>query len=121
MKTSLLILCASFAIAASTSVFDSTFEWVPTKEVTSINIVRCHEEVELQFVIIPGKGVLIEKSSACTIIDTELVGQQGDVNADRDGYHTVNLECQVFAVIIPGSQVQTSEISETIVECIPAE
>ena len=121
MKTSLLILCASFAIAASTSVFDSTFEWVPTKEVTSINIVRCHEEVELQFVIIPGKGVLIEKSSACTIIDTELVGQQGDVNADRDGYHAVNLECQVFAVIVPGSQVQTSEISETIVECIPAE
>ena len=122
MKTSLLILCASFAIAASTSVFDSTFEWVPTKEVTSINIVRCHEEVELQFVIIPGKGVLIEKSSACTIIDsTAKLGQQGDVNADRNGYHAVNLKCQVFAVIVPGSQVQTSKISETIVECIPAE
>ena len=130
MKTSLLILCAAFAIAASTSVFDSTFQfrWVSTKEVTSINIVRCREEVELQFVIFPGKGVLIEKSSACTIIDpTAKLGQQGggsmiSVNADRNnGYHALNLKCQDFAVIVPGSHVQKSKISDTIVECIPAE
>ena len=127
MKTSLLILCAAFAIAASTSVFDSTFQfrWVSTKEVTSINIVRCREEVELQFVIFPGKGVLIEKSDDCTIIDaTAELGQQGQltsINADRNnGYHALNLKCQMFAVIVPGSQVQTSQISETIVECIPA-
>ena len=122
MKTSLLILCASLAIAASTSAFD----WVPTKRVTSINIVSCQEEVELQFVIFPGKGVLIEKSDDCTTIDaTAKLGQQGQltsINADRNnGYHALNLKCKVFAVIVPGSEVKTSKISETIVECIPAE
>ena len=122
MKTSLLILCASLAIAASTSVFDL----VPTKEVTSINIVICHKEVELHFVIAPGKGVWVEKNSDCTTFDaTAKLGQQGQltsINADRNnGYHALNLKCQMFAVIIPGSQVQTSQISETIVECIPAE
>ena len=115
MKTSLLILCASLAVAAAQP------QWVPTKKFTSINIVRCHEEVELQFVIIPGKGVLIENSSACTIIDsTAKLGQQGDVNADRNnGYHALNLKCKsgMFGVIVPGSQVQKSKIMETVI-CI---
>ena len=71
------------------------------------------------------KGVWIEKSPACrppqlhsTTRHLEL-DQQGDVNSDRviGDLKSDKLLCQVFAVIVPGSQVQNSQISETVI-CI---
>ena len=120
MKTSLLILCAFFAIAASTPTFYSTLEkwtWVAPGDTRSITIIKCVEEVKLQFVIID-KAVLIEPSSSCTIDSTAL---RSDVNADRKNGSPApifkELTCTGFAVIVPESQ---NKISETIIECIPA-
>lgn len=121
MKTSLLILFASLAVAAAQ--LGSNFEWVPAKQTTSLYIVSCNVPTELQFVLLQGKGVWIEKSSDCrtpklhsTVRHLEL-DQQGDVNSDRV-IRDLKLECQVFAVlIVPGSQVKNSQISETVI-CI---
>ena len=122
MKTSLLILFASLAVAAAQP--GSNFEWVSASDpqTTSLYIVNCNVPTELQFVLLPGKGVWIEKSPACrppklhsTVRHLEL-DQQGDVNSDRV-IRDLKFECQVFAVIIPGSQVKNSQISETVI-CI---
>ena len=121
MKTSLLILCASLAVAAAQP--GSNFQWVSAKQTTSLYIVNCNAPKELTFVLLPGKGVWIEKSPACrppklhsTVRHLEL-DQQGDVNSDRV-IRDLKLECQVFAVlIVPGSQVKNSQISETVI-CI---
>ena len=123
MKTSLLILFASLAVAAAQP--GSNFEWVSASDpqTTSLYIVNCNVPTELQFVLLPGKGVWIEKSPACrppklhsTVRHLEL-DQQGDVNSDRV-IRDLKLECQVFAVlIVPGSQVKNSQISETVI-CI---
>ena len=123
MKTSLLILFASLAVAAAQP--GSNFEWVSAKQTTSLYIVNCNVPTELQFVLLPGKGIWIEKSPACrppqlhsTTRHLEL-DQQGDVNSDRviGDLKSDKLLCQVFAVIVPGSQVQNSQISETVI-CI---
>ena len=126
MKTSLLILFASLAVAAAQP--GSNFEWVSASDpqTTSLYIVNCNVPTELQFVLLRGKGVWIEKSPACrppklhSTRHLEL-DQQGDVNSDRVNgdfkFDKLELECQVFAVMVPGSRVQESKISETII-CI---
>ena len=100
----------------------SNFEWVPAKEVTSLYMVKFNVPTELQFVAFPGKGVWVEKSPACRppkLHSTLELDQQGDVNSDRNNgvLKFDKVECQVFAVIVPGSKVQKSKISETII-CI---
>jgi len=116
MKTSLLILCAYFAIAASAS----TFTWVPQVG-QSFTMIKCGDEVNLKFVVIDvPRGVLIEDNSSCTI---EL-GQSGGVNADRKNdrspvsIYAKALTCNWFVLMVPESH---NDISETIVECVGAE
>ena len=119
MKTSLLILCASLAVAACQP--GSDFQWIPAKQLTSLYIVKCNVPTELQFALLPGKGVWIEKSPACrppklhSTLPLEL-DQRGDVNSDsvdRD-LKFEKFECQLFGVIVAGSQ---SKISEKVI-CI---
>merc|ERR1719278_233608 len=126
MKTSLLILFASLAVAAAQP--GSNYEWVSAEQSTSLYIVHCNVPTELQFIFRPGKGFWIERSPACNhpqIYSTfyqnaanQNSTQQGRVEVDGNIKDT-KLKCQVFAVFVPGSHVKESTISsEPFVTCI---
>ena len=116
MKTSLLILCASFAIAASTAFHE--FETLDASTPLFI-LVQCSEKVKLHFAIADteGKGrtAFIEDNSSCHIHRFD-EGQRS-LNVDRKGnpklIFTETLYCNSFAVFVPGSTE-----SLPIVECL---
>lgn len=112
MKTSLSILCAYFAIAASTS----TFTWV-----TDVTLVKCtgNDKVNLNFVVSAHpRGVWIEKNRLCTIAADD-IDQLGGVNAgrtnDRSQVEIYDKNCNWFFVMVPKSHI---DISQTVIECV---
>ena len=114
MKTSLSILCAYFAIAASTS----TFTWVNLSE-SDFALVKCKDKVNLHFVAIDDpRGIWIEKNSLCTIVAGD-IDQLGGVNAgrtnDRSPVEIYDKNCNWFFVMVPKSHI---DISQTVIECV---
>ena len=84
----------------------------------SLTIIKCTHDVELKFVVIPGKGVMIEKKPSCKIEKPQYhSGQWSGVNRFKKGINSLTLHCSQFAVIVPGSQSK-NKILKTIVECI---
>ena len=120
MKTSLLILCASLAVAAAQP-GNINFHLVPAKEDTSLYIVECGLPTPIQFIHHPGQGVWIEQSPSCqrrTELERELELEDdvnsviGDVMGDLKFEEAK--KCKTFLVIIPGSK---TKIQPTII-CI---
>ena len=120
MKTSLLILCASFAIAASTA-----FTEFKADRTALFLVVECKESVELDIAIVKSKyglKALIEDNSSCQVTSWSQMdnGQWSlltDV-ADRNNlpiYYGETLTCKSFGVFVPGPS-KTSSLP--IVECL---
>ena len=87
----------------------------------SLTIIKCTHDVKLQFVVIPGKGVMIEKKPFC-LIEKPLghSGQWSGVNRFKrsiNSYRFLTLRCSQFAVIVPESQSE-NKIYKTNVVCI---
>ena len=110
MKTSLLILCASLAVAAAGH---NNFHWVPAaKEVTKLYIVECGGPTTLQFIHHLGQGVWIKQSPGCQppkLHSTTTQNRELEVNVDAE-FKFEALECRTFAVLVPGSQTKIPEI-----------
>ena len=111
MKTSLLILCASLAVAAAQPL--NNFHWVPAaKEVTKLYIVECGGPTTLQFIHHLGQGVWIKQSPNCQppkLHSTTTQNRELEVNSDTE-FKFEALECRRFAVLVPGSQTKIPEI-----------
>ena len=112
MKTSLLILCASLAVAAAQP-GNINFHLVPAKAVTSLYIVECGLPTPIQFIHHPGQGVWIEQSPSCKPptefeLERELEDDVNSVIGDVMGAVKYEAkQCKTFLVIIPGSQTKS--------------
>ena len=125
MKTSLLILCASLAVAAAQP-GNINFHLVLAKEDTSLYIIKCGLPTPIQFIHYPGQGVWIEQSPSCEPptelpptefeLERELEDDVNSVIGDVMGVKYEAKTCKTFLVIIPGSQ---TKIQPTIISyCI---
>ena len=125
MKTSLLILCASLAVAAAQP-GNINFHLVLAKEDTSLYIIKCGLPTPIQFIHHPGQGVWIEQSPSCEPptelpptefeLERELEDDVNSVIGDVMGVKYEAKTCKTFLVIIPGSQ---TKIQPTIISyCI---
>ena len=124
MKTSLLILCASLAVAAAQP-GNINFHLVLAKEDTSLYIIKCGLPTPIQFIHYPGQGVWIEQSPSCEP-PTELPPTEFELEREDDVNSVIGdvmgdvkyeaRQCKTFLVIIPGSQ---TKIQPTIISyCI---
>ena len=116
MKTSLLILCASLAVAAAQP-GNINFHLVLAKEDTSLYIIKCGLPTPIQFIHYPGQGVWIEQSPSCEPptelpptefeLERELEDDVNSVIGDVMGVKYEAKTCKTFLVIIPGSQTKS--------------
>ena len=128
MKTSLLILCASFAIAASTA-----FNEFKADGTALFLVVECKESVELDIAIVKSKYgllALIEDNSSCDVfswsqMDNGHVSKLTDVADARSIefnrskipiYYGETLTCKTFGIYLP-APTKSEQQSKPIVEC----
>ena len=131
MKTSLLILCACFAIAASRDSTRSSLDALKSKEflfmpnngAVSYSMVRCGDSTKLIFVgTNQPRGVLIEKDEGCHIlpINNLISGIHDDRVNDQmnriNNFAVQESTCKTFVVVVPA---YPSDITDFLVECVP--
>ena len=121
MKTSLLILCASLAMAASAALQES--KALDTSTPFFI-LVRCNKPVKLNIAIVEYteeevRSAFIEDNSSCTLDRFDGPGLHvRDENRNAVSIlHTASPTCKWFGVFVPDYQSGDSPI----VECILAE
>ena len=136
MNTSLLILCACFAIAASRDSTRSSLDAFKAKEfhpfmankggaAYTFSLVRCANPTTLLFVATDKpRGILIEKDEACLVLDPVQVShddrvndQMNPINNNLPAIHfsTQRRTCKTFIVAVPAIPALVTEL---LVECI---
>ena len=136
MKTSLLILCACFAIAASRDSTRSSLDALKEKEfhpfmankggaAYTFSLVICANPTTLLFVATDKpRGVLIEKDDSCgsplrigASHDDRVNDQMNPINNNLPAIHfsTQRRTCQTFIVAVPAIPALVTEL---LVECI---
>ena len=132
MKTSLLILCACFAIAASRDSTRWSLDDIKSKEflfmsntgaALSYSMVWCSDDTKLIFVgTNQPRGVLIEKDEGCHILPLNnlISGIHDDRVNDQmnriNNFAVQESTCKTFVVAVPA---YPSDITDFLVECIP--
>ena len=134
MNTSLLILCACFAIAASRDSTRSSLDAFKAKEfhpfmankvgeAYTFSLVRCTNPTTLLFVATDKpRGILIEKDEACLppfqiSHDDRVNDQMNPINNNLPAIHfsTQRRTCKTFIVAVPAIPALVTEL---LVECI---
>ena len=134
MNTSLLILCACFAIAASRDSTRSSLDAFKAKEfhpfmankggaAYTFSLVRCANPTTLLFVATDKpRGILIEKDEAChppvqISHDDRVNDQMNPINNNLPAIHfsTQRRTCKTFIVAVPAIPALVTEL---LVECI---
>jgi hypothetical protein len=126
-KTSLIILCAYFAIAASrdASRDGPDFTWVRHDNNTRYQIIECGAEVTLSFLPFDHpRGVLVEENKTCHLSwvrDSDPINERNDSvlsNERNFEFEPVlkKLTCKRFIFFIPSPP---EVITDFLVACIP--
>ena len=125
-KTSLLLLCAYFAIAASrvASRDGPEFTWVRHNQDTKYQIIECGAEVTLAFLPFDHpRGVWVEENETChlsSVTDSDPINERDSepINDRNFEFEPVlkKLTCKRFIFRIPSP---SEVITDFLVACIP--
>ena len=118
-KTSLLLLCAYFAIAASrvASRDGSEFTWVRHDQDTKYHIIECGAEVTLAFLPFDHpRGVWVEENKSCHLPLAINVRDSEPINERIIDTVFEKLTCKRFIFRIPSP---SEVITDFLVACIP--
>ena len=123
-KTSLLLLCAYFAIAASRDLSrdDPEFTWVRHDQDTKYQIIECGAEVTLAFLPFDlPRGVWVEENETCHLSyvrDSDPTNERDSepINERNFEFEPVLMTCKRFIFRIPSP---LEAITDFFVACIP--
>ena len=125
-KTSLLILCAYFAVAASidASRDGPEFTWVRHNQDTKYQIIECEAQVTIAFLPFDQpRGVWVEENEPChlsSVTDSDPINERDSepINERNFGFEPVlkKLTCKRFILRIPSP---SEVVTDFLVACIP--